>query len=557
MHLHKHGSGTLHSLTKLFLGMSLSVAASSVLAQVDIKLRFEAGQGLKVEYHLPPNCPQLKFEKDGPSAALIRVSWKADNECFVLDGDYLKARETPKAGSGSCRVATFSVPANINKVSGYPAAFPMGEFLYAHTSNYQVDTRCGDISYEMIAPNIAFEGQQVSTQARISPASEISFPVLFSSNPLVVEQGVLSYIDPTLSPPNVARIKEVSQKTISYLKDAMPKARFMMPIIAAAKLKHPGDIGFDGDAGNVLRLILFNWPDQVTPDTNTLITKFVAHEFSHRFQKRDEVDIYPISRVIHEGGGEYLRWYTSLKMGWMNQEEAANDLDDALNRCLLGTENKAWQTLSASYVGARQLEYRCGLAAYAFGLAARQNPAPAIHNFAEFYAHIQNGERPDFYDALECGKRLDCHPQWLPQLFASRTSMAEVWQEFVTATGLAHLTPPNQSQLDVMMKKAFGILMRDDCGGSSMFEASDGLIVDDLKTCKLLRKGMKIIGVEGHKIFGNANSLTAYLDACRARGKVKLQLAEGADVELECKTLYVPQKYFYAVDIKKLLQRLN
>ncbi|MFZ6819251.1 hypothetical protein [Undibacterium sp. Ji22W] len=554
MYLRKHKSGTLHLLFSVLFATLFSMAAPKVLAQVDIKLRFEAGQGLTVEYHLPPNCPQLKFEKDGPSAAQIRANWKPVNDCFVLDGDYLKARE-PRAAS--CQLATFSVPANTNKVSGYPAAFPMGDSLYAHTSNYQVDTRCGDISYEMIAPNLAFEGQQISTMARISPSTDISFPVLFSPKSLVVEQGVLSYIDPRLSPLNVERIREVSQKTIAYLKGAMPKARFMMPIIAAAKVKHPGDIGFDGDAGNVLRLSLFNWPDQVTPGTNTSITKFVAHEFSHRFQKRDEVDIYPISRVIHEGGGEYLRWYTSLQMGWMNQDEAANDLSDALNRCLLGTEDKAWQTLSARYVGTRQLEYRCGLAAYVFGLAARQNMASAMDNFAEFYAAIQSGERPDFYDALECGNKVDCHPQWLPQLFASRTSMAEVWHAFFTATKLAHLTSPTQSQCDVMMKKAFGILMQDDCGESSVFEASDGLIVDDLKACKRLRKDMKIVGVEGHKIFGNAKSLTAYLDACRVRGKVTLQLATGADVELECKTPYVPHKYFYAVDMKKVLQRLN
>lgn len=542
---------TSHWFIVFLAGLSLLLWGQDSSAQVHIRLQFDSPQKLRVEYQMPPNCPRLRFEKDGVDGQRIRAPWKSQNACFAIDGDYLLAQNP------SCQVASFQVDATSNKVRGYPAAFPMGQALYAHTSNYQVDTNCGELSYEFIGPNVALEGKQYSGRADLKPKADYTFPVLFSPRSLNDDQGVLSYIDPSVSPAYTSRIQEHAVKTIQYLKSEMPKAQFMMPIIAAANIQHPGDLGFDGDAGNVLRLSLFNWPEQLTDEANIGIRNFVTHEFSHRFQKRDEVDVYPISRVIHEGGGEYLRWVTSVAMGLMSQPEAAKDLDDALNRCLLGADNRAWQTLSAQTIAMRQLEYRCGLPAYVYGLAARQNKAAAIQNVAAFYARIQSGERPDFFDAIECGDKLACHPVWLPKLFSGTKSVADTWAAFFDATGLANRVSPNQAQLDLMTKKAFSLLMKDDCGESSVFEASDGLIVDDLKMCKRLKKDMKVIGVEGLPIFGHAKTLSALLAACKHRGVVNLQVAKQADIELPCVSAHETTSTFYAVNIQKLWQRLQ
>lgn len=520
-------------------------------AQVNIKLSLVPDQGLRVEYSLPPNCPVLRFEKDGPGAALIRRAWKGDDSCLQVDGDFLRSTNS------SCRVAEFTVPASVNKVTGYPAAAPMGDAIYLHTSNYQVDDRCGAISYEFVAPYVAYEGHLVKTQARTTIAGDYTFPALLSPSALTVEQGVISYFDPSIASASQARIKDVSEKTIDYLKSVMPKAQFMMPIIATANVKHPGDMGFDGDAGNVLRLSLFNWPEELTPYAKTTLTNFVAHEFSHRFQKRDEVDIYPISRVIHEGGGEFLRWYTSIQMGWLNHQEAAQDLDDALSRCLLGTDGHSWQSLSSQFIGTRQLAYRCGLAAYVYGLATRQNHASAIANFGDFYERIQQGERPDFYDAIECGQAIDCHPTWLSQLFSGQKSVQSVWQDFFQKSQLAKQIAPNQTQVNLMLKKAFSLLMRDDCGESSVFEASDGLIIDDIKTCRTLKKGMKITGVEGYSLFGNRQALPALTAACKTKHRANLQVANADSVEVACHSSYEAPQHFYAVDIEKLLRNLK
>lgn len=527
----------------------------TAFAQVEVSIKLMPGRGLSVAYKLPPHCPQLRFEKSGQGAAKIRAQWQTQDDCFTVDGQHLIANK--KANATSCQQAHFVVPASTQKITGYPAAFPMGEVLYLHTSNYQVDDRCGAVTYQIEAPYIALEGTQVQQGVAVTPKSDYSFPALLSPHAFTHKHGVISYIDPQLSVDTIARINEVAEKTIAFLKGELPKAQFAMPIIAAANVKHPGSIGYDGDAGNVLRLSLFNWPTQLDSSEKNAVTGFVAHEFSHRFQQRDAVDIYPQSRVIHEGGGEFLRWYTSVSLGWLSHQEAAADLDEALGKCFLGTDDLPWSGLSARQIGQRQLEYRCGLAAYVYGIAARQNRETGIGNFGEFYANIQQGNKPDFYDAIECGNKTDCHPQWLPQLFNGKSPMQTAWRSFLKTSEMAKEVPPNQAQTELMIKKAFSRLMVDDCGESSYFEARDGLIMDDIRTCKTLRKEMKVIGVEGYPLFGNLQALSAFTQACKTRGKVTLRIADAPDLEVACKTVYQPIASFYAVDIEKVLRRLR
>ncbi len=83
-------------------------------------------------------------------------------------------------------------------------------------------------------------------------------------------------------------------------------------MIAAIAASEPGGPNVGGDAGNILRLTLFNWPQAPRPEDKANLTLLVSHEFSHRFQLRDAVDVYPDARLINEGGGEFLRWLTSV-----------------------------------------------------------------------------------------------------------------------------------------------------------------------------------------------------------------------------------------------------
>ena len=129
---------------------------------------------------------------------------------------------------------------------------------------------------------------------------------------------------------------------------------------------------FEGDAHDVLRLALYNWPGEPSLDDQAALTRFVAHEFSHRFQPRDAVEMYPDARLIHKGGAEFLRWLTSVQKGWMTPREAAADLDQALATCMLGANRQRWRALPARAIGVNHLEYACGLPIYVCALATRQ-----------------------------------------------------------------------------------------------------------------------------------------------------------------------------------------
>jgi hypothetical protein len=504
-----------------------------------------------VQYALPPSCSQLLFDKTGSNAAKIRAQWVAQDDCFSADGERLSNRHP------ECNLARFTISASTDKISGYPAAYPMADSVYLHTSNYHVDDSCGAVSYQFEAPYLALEGKQEQAIAKIITKGDYTFPVLLSTSALKTNANVISYIDTSLSKTTVNRINEVSEQTIAYLKHAMPKTQFAMPIIVAANIKAAGSSGVDGDAGNVLRLGLLNWPDSMSEQDNRLLTMFVSHEFSHRFQLRDAVDIYPQARLIHEGGAEFLRWLTAVRLGWMTPQVAAADLDKALGQCFLQMGDAIWGSLSKAYIGNHHLEYRCGLPLYVYGLAARQNKRNALANFEDFYQRVKSGSNPDFDDAIECGDNLDCHPKWLQQLLGTHKSMQAVWREMLHSTGLAKVVAANQAQKDLMVKQAFSQLMIDDCGSSSYFEASDGLIVDAVKTCKTLSADMKVTGIEGHKLFGNKHVLPTLVHSCQSNAQVTLNLADGVDLKLACKTPFKAIKQFYAVDIEKVLRSLN
>ncbi|MES2048203.1 MAG: hypothetical protein V4447_07370, partial [Pseudomonadota bacterium] len=193
-------------------GFLALLAPTHGYAQVAIHLKLVENSTLELQYDLPQNCPHLHFKKTGEGAQKIRAQWQAQDACFTADGENLTANQP------ACHIARFKVPATYDKISGYPAAYPMAETIYAHTSNYQLEDSCGPITYHFAAPFIALEGRQVSGQIEVAAKADYSFPVLLSPVELQLNAGIISYIDPGLSAQTKARIKDVGEKTINYLK---------------------------------------------------------------------------------------------------------------------------------------------------------------------------------------------------------------------------------------------------------------------------------------------------------------------------------------------------
>ncbi|MES2128281.1 MAG: hypothetical protein V4463_13505 [Pseudomonadota bacterium] len=534
-------------LPRLWLGtLCLLHVSASAHDAVDVQIRLAGPGMLEVAYTLPAACQSLPFSKDGKDGAAIRAPWQAIDGCGVAGGDTLTR-------SKACPVLRFRVPATVNKVSGYPAAFPVGEGIYVHTSNYALGEACGKVHYRFSAPGIALAGHTAEGEA--GGASDDASALLLPA-PMARADGALAYFDPRLSPAARAQVRSVADGTVRYLKAALPDAVFVPPIIAAALASEPGGPNIGGDAGDVLRLALYNWPAQPGRVEQAKLTLLVAHEFSHRFQLRDAVDGYPDARLIHEGGGEFLRWLVSVEQGWMSRAEAAEDLDNALSECLLYTEGKSWRELTARQVGGNRLEYLCGLPAYVYGLAARQGEGTAFKRINDFYAQLRQGKQPPFAQALECGSTAQCQPRWLPRLLDQGT-LEQQWDAVLATSGLAAPRAPTTAQNNAMVLRAIVKLMRDDCAGASGTTATpDSILLDGMKACKSFVRGADLVRIEGHPVFGDSGTLAAMAAACTGRQRVALALRDGAMLDAPCAEPYRAHASFYHADIDKLLASL-
>lgn len=523
--------------------------ASTARADVDVEIKLAAPNAVDVGYRLPAQCRQLAFDKNGDFAARIRASWEPQQGCGKADGATLSRVKD------SCEVLHFRVPTNSDPIGGYPAAFPLTGGVYVHTSNYAVDNRCGAVHYHFVAPYVATGGRQFAAQAEADAAGDT--PALLLDQPLPASAGGLGYFDPHLSPESIAQVREVADGTISFLKAALPDAVFKQPIVAAVSASQPGGPNIGGNAGDILLLSLYNWPRQPGPDERFRLTLLVAHEFSHRFQLRDAVDVYPDSRLIHEGGAEFLRWYTSIRQSWISHAQAADDLDGALADCNLNVGDQAWRALSAKAIAGNRLEYRCGLAAYVYGLAARQGKDSALARFNDFYKAVREGKVPDFAEALECGADRSCQARWLPRLLGT-APMSSAWQAMLEETGLAVPRPPNQAQRDAMALQAVSQLMRSDCDGRrSTTPTREGVLLDGMKVCKTLKNDLYLTRIEGEPVFGGDRVLQAMAQACESRHVLRLIGKQGESVTVPCGEPYRARSAFYHADIEKILMQLE
>lgn len=544
-------------LCRLAVAAVIALPVTAFAAGVTVQISLAGADALALSYDLPEQCTRLAFAETGAAYRQFRASWQAMDGCGGIDGDALVANAANAANAASCRIVRFRVPASSVNLGGFPGAFPMGEGIWLHTAKYAPTDRCGPVHYRFNAPgSIALGGALHHAVATSDVAGDTS--ALLLANDLPAADGPVMFFSTSMDAAMVARIKEVARDTVAFYGAAMPNARFRPNVLAATALVAPGGLRYEGDADEILRLAFFNWPPGLDRDGERIVTRFVSHEMSHRFQLRDEIAAYPDARLIHEGGAEFMRWTLAVRKGWLTHAEAAAQLDDALAQCLLGTGARSWAATPPREIGARRLEYHCGLPAYVYSLAARQGKGTALARLDLFYQQVRLGKAPDFARTLECGDDPQCQPRWLPGLLGAGPSMASEWRRLFGQTALARPVAASGAQRDTMMLQAFGQLMRSDCGASSLFPTKDGVIVDDVKTCKTLRPAMHVTHVEGHAMFGNADALPALVAACGARGELRLQTKAGQTLAIACsQPAWQPARGFFAADIERLIASLD
>lgn len=522
-------------------------------AQVKVHISLKAPGALELVYDMPATCARLPFHRHDDAYQSLRAAWQSLDACGAIAGGALTRSGKP------CPQLRFRVPASTDKGVGYPGAFPIGEAIYAHTSKYAVSAECGSVSYHFSAPgSLGLQGKVHHGSATVAGEEGGDLAVLLMPRALAPSAAVLAYYDPKLSSATKAQITDTLEGTVDFYRKALPDARFTMPIVAAGLATQPGGPNIGGDAADIMRFTFFNWPAEPPPQLQRMTTRLVAHEMSHRFQLRDAVDAHPDARLIHEGGGEFLRWVVSVKKGWLTRAQAASELDEKLAECMLGVGQRSWSELSRREIASNYYEYACGLPAYVYVLAARQGKGSALSRINAFYRDLRPGAAPRFEHALECGDDTHCAPRWLGKLLGKSMPMSAAWDDLLRTSGLATPAAPTQPQQDAMMNRALVQLVKDDCGGgSSTTVTPDGMIIDPMLACKTIRKEAYVTRVESMAVFGNTRALALMMAACTERAKIELGMKNGDTLVMPCKTPFAARSQFYKADIGRVLARLE
>lgn len=538
--------------------LSLSVTTPLLYATgVDVQIKLSGADALELSYRLPPTCARLPFVNAGNLAnyaGVIRAAWQALDACGAAPAEALLQDEL------SCQVQRFKVPATSASYDRvYPGSFPMGQTMYVHTGNYAVTDACGPVSYHFMAPGgVALEGRHWPDGVEMSSAEAGYMPILLLQKTLPASAGALTYFDTALGEKNIKLLQSAADESIDFYRFNLKDAALRMPILAATSVADPrSGSWFWGDAADVLRLSFYNWPQQPDPKQQLSAKRFVAHEFSHRFQPQHGFVADLNSTLISEGGAEFLRWTLSIQKNWLSKAEAAQELDQALAQCLIASGDQSWGNLSGNTRNSGQLPYQCGLVIHAYGLAARQSKLYPLQHLNAYYRDIAAGKARDFGQTMECGESTACQAKWLPRWLGKGESMGQIWKEFFVKTGLAEAVTPDTEQQSAMQVRAFSQLMAEDCGGNvSFFTEKEGFRVAEIQGCQVLRQDMFVIAIEGVSLLTEASPLQRMADACQQRGELKLGLKNGASLSIACKQAYHAQSVFYKVNMDYLLKKL-
>lgn len=375
-------------------------------------------------------------------------------------------------------------------------------------------------------------------------------PVLLIQEPLRAMQGRRVHADARFAPQTLQLLDATVAGAGRQLALDLPGIPFAVPFTVAS----PAPQGFRGDVPNrtVMRLTFQQAPG---PDEDTSLRRLVSHEMSHLLQPTDWNDAWQEDEsTIGEGGAEFLRVATSTQLGWLDRAGLKDELETAVNGCVLAADGKPWKAMRNRVRGMNP--YHCGLAFYAIGLSGTDTP---LLRLRDYNRKAKLGERTDFARDIECGGTKDCSPRWLPRL-AGDEALDAVLSDYARQPGaLLRVTDTwSPALVKVLAFRLVDQLMRADCGGAlSVYHEDTGPRVADGPKCATLRTDMVVVKAEGLPLFEGDGAVKASVAACQANGKTVLGLRDGTSVTLARGTGVGLPAHVYAVDTERALALLK
>jgi hypothetical protein len=539
----------------LFALLACAPVLAHAGAPVKATITMRDPAAVEVSYAIPPACTALEFRiGDRPPGAMkpLRDDWRAADDCTALEGGRIVRKQA------ACTTLRLRVPAaarNVDRI--YPWAYPVEQGLFVHTSTYAVTDACGAVDWVFEAPGGTVVVDGVMTAERgahaAGPVAD-HMPVVLIREPFRSLQGRHVHADARFTPQTLQLLDATVAGSARQLAHDLPGMPFTVPFIVASPSTPPT---WRGDVPNrtVMRL---TFPPAPGPAQEAVLHRFIPHEMSHLLQPTAWNDAWQgeDESTIGEGGAEFLRVATTARLGWLDRAALKDELENAVNGCVLAADGKPWKAMRNRGWG--QNPYQCGLAFYAIGLAAADTDSPLLR-LRDYNRKAKQGERTDFARDIECGGVKDCQPRWLPRLAGSE-ALDAVLSDYARQPGaLLRVTDTwSPALVEMLAFRHVGQVMRADCGGAvSMYEEDRAARIADGPTCGTLRPGMVVIQAEGRPLFEGADGLKASVAACRASGRTVLGLRDGTSVTVPCGAGVGLPAHVYAVDEARALALLR
>lgn len=529
------------TLSALLLACTPVLAHAGAPVKATVTMRDPAA--VEVTYAIPPTCTALEFIKeDRPPGAMapLREDWRAADDCTALEGGRIVRKQA------ACTTLRLRVPATTRNVDRtYPWASPVEKGLFVHTSTYAVKDTCGAVDWAFEAPGgtVVVDGVMAAERGGHS-AGQVAdhMPVVLIQEPFRAMQARRVHADARFAPETLQLLDATVAGAARQLAHDLPGIPFSVPFTVASPSTPPA---WRGDVPNrtVMRL---TFPPAPGPAQETILHRFIPHEMGHLLQPSDWNDAWQDDEsTIGEGGAEFLRVATSTQLGWLDRVASKDELENAVNGCVLAADGKPWKEMRNRGRGPNP--YNCGLAFYAIGLSASDTP---LLRLRDYNRKAKQGERTDFARDIECGAVKGCSPRWLPRLAGSEPLDAVLLDYARQPGALLRVTDTwSPALVRVMAFRHVEQLMRADCGGAvSIYHEDAGPRIGYEPECGTLRADMMVVKAEGLPLFAGDGAIKASVAACQASGKTVLGLRDDTSVTLACGTGVSLPPHVYAVD---------
>ncbi len=554
------------------LGLSLLAASvqaqtkTPALAGVEVKISLQQDGKLDLSYTLPPGCEVLPL-RGGPWSFKQQREWRKDwlpaDDCGTQsDAGITRHR-------ASCPAVRFTLTprAYSQEQPMSPASLVDGQGVMLHTGSIAPTEACGPVQWHFASAkgSVMLDGFVRGSAMRMAESAMpgLRFTSLYLSlQPLDAGAALATIVGAGVPPWLRSSISEAAEGIMLHYHQTLPQAEVGSAALIVTQGSDTGAMRFtlDGGRSRMLRLNYLNPTEQIDARQSQSVRSSIAHEVAHILQPglQSPALVYPERTLMIEGGAEFLRWMSEYRLGWKSSAQLADELDEALNLCLMEVGDLPWKRFLKRNVG--RTPNQCGLAIHVMVLAARQSPLSAETVLGNLYAALRKNPATDIARALECGEVAACSVQVLPDLLGGNVGFGVQMRELMTNLAIIKKSDlqPNAQASRLFSRAAFSQLMTEDCSSLAYWVRDSYFEIGRSETCKTFEAGMKISKAEGVSLFDEPRQAAqAIAGACDKNGAVNLRTLEDRAVRVECRNPYRPSKNFYKLDTGKILTLLD